>query len=213
MKKGLTEIAFILDRSGSMRDVVSDTIGGYNSVLERQKELPGEALVTTVLFDHRYELLHDRINLKGVAPITREDYYVRGTTALLDAVGHTITKLDNAQAHTADAERPEKTLVVIITDGLENASREYTLDVVRKLVEAKKEAGWEFLFLGANIDSFSSARSFGIDDAHTSNRVNDGRGQRAMFESVDCAISAVRCSRPLTREWKATVESDYEERG
>ncbi|NLB41541.1 MAG: VWA domain-containing protein, partial [Clostridiales bacterium] len=147
MKKGLTELVFILDRSGSMSGLESDTIGGYNSMLEKQKKESGEAIITTVLFDDQYELLHDRISLKGVKPITDRDYFVRGTTALLDAVGKTINKIGNAQKHTAVEEQAERVMFVITTDGLENSSREFNLTTVRQLVERQKEKyGWEFLF-------------------------------------------------------------------
>ena len=154
MKKGLTELVFILDRSGSMSGLESDTIGGYNSLLEKQKKEDGECVISTVLFDDKYELLHDRINLKGIVPITEREYFVRGSTALLDAVGRTIDKIGNAQKHTAEEERAEKVMFVITTDGMENSSREYGYDKVRQMIERQKDKyGWEFIFLGANIDA------------------------------------------------------------
>src|SRR5690554_6459471 len=161
MKKDLTELVFILDRSGSMNGLEMDTIGGFNSLLEKQKDERGEALVTTVLFDDDYELLHDRINIKGIKPITEKEYFVRGTTALLDAVGRTIQKFGNAQKHTAEEERAEHVMLVITTDGMENASREYTYGRVRQMVEHQKSKyGWEFIFLGANIDAIDVAQHF-----------------------------------------------------
>jgi len=146
MKNNLTELVFILDRSGSMGGLESDTIGGFNSLLHKQKEVQGEALITTVLFDDRYELLHDRINLRGVSKITDKEYFVRGSTALLDAVGKTILKIANAHQHTAEDERPSNVMVVIVTDGMENASTEFNYHKVKQLVEKQKGLGWEFIF-------------------------------------------------------------------
>ena len=155
MKNKLSELVFILDRSGSMSGLEKDTIGGFNSMLEKQKKEEGEAIITTVLFDNKYELLHDRINIKGISPITEKEYYVRGTTALLDAVGRTIEKIENAHKHTLEAERPSKVLFVITTDGMENSSTRYNYEKIKRMIEdKKKEFGWEFIFLGANIDAF-----------------------------------------------------------
>ena len=161
MKKGLTELIFILDRSGSMSGLESDTIGGYNAMIEKQRGESGEAMITTVLFDDNYELLHDRINLKGIKPLTTKEYYVRGTTALLDAVGKTIQKMINVQKNTVESEKAEKVLFVITTDGQENASLEYTYSKIKTLIENQKhQYDWEFIFLGANIDAVSEARKF-----------------------------------------------------
>ena len=158
MKKSLTELVFILDKSGSMSGLESDTIGGYNAMLKKQQEEPGEAIVTTVLFDDEYELLHDRISIKGIQPITEQEYFVVGTTALLDAIGITIHKIDNAQQHTSPEHRADKVLFVITTDGMENASREYNYDKIKHLIEQQKHThGWEFIFLGANIDAIATA--------------------------------------------------------
>ena len=162
MKKGLTELVFILDRSGSMSGLETDTIGGFNAMLEKQRKAPGDALVTTVLFDHCSELLHDRIPLAGVANLTERDYFVRGSTALLDALGSAIRKIAHAHIHTAKEFRPGKTVFVIITDGMENSSREYTAEAVRAMIEREKEYGWEFFFLGANIDAIGAASRIGI---------------------------------------------------
>ena len=153
MKTNLTELVFILDRSGSMDGLESDTVGGFNSMLSKQQEDDDECRLTTVLFDHEYEILHDRIDIKAVSPITEKEYFVRGQTALLDAIGRTINKIGNTQKQTAEEYRAEKVLFVITTDGMENASREYTHDKIKSLIERQKtKYGWEFIFLGANID-------------------------------------------------------------
>lgn len=164
MKKGLTELVFILDRSGSMSGLEKDTIGGFNSMLQKQREIDGECRITTVLFDNRYELLHDRIDIRAVAPMTEKEYCVGGCTALIDAIGRTIHKLVSVQKSTAEEYRAEKVMFVIITDGEENASREYSLKQVKKMIEHEREAyGWEFVFLGANIDAVRTAGQFGIN--------------------------------------------------
>ncbi|NLE03612.1 MAG: VWA domain-containing protein, partial [Crenarchaeota archaeon] len=162
MKKGLTELVFILDKSGSMGGLEKDTIGGYNHMLEKQKAVDGECLITTVLFDNDYELLHDRIDIRGVSLLMEKDYCIGGSTALLDAIGRTINKIANAQKHTADEYRAEKVMFVIITDGEENSSHEYSYNRVKAQIERQKEKyGWEFIFLGANIDAVKTARCFG----------------------------------------------------
>lgn len=213
MKNNLTELVFILDRSGSMGGLEGDTIGGYNSMLKKQQELPGETVITTVLFDHKYELLHDRTDLKAVNPITDQDYFVRGSTALLDAVGMSIQKIKAAQKNIKEEFRPEKTMFVITTDGMENASREYTYDKVRQLVEEQKEkACWEFIFLGANIDAIKTAGSFGIDADRAVNYHADGAGTELNYKSINMAISDIREGRPLTADWKSGIEKDYKRR-
>lgn len=193
MKKGLTELVFILDRSGSMSGLESDTIGGYNSMLEKQKKEPGEAIVTTVLFDDKYELLHDRINLRGISPITDKEYFARGTTALLDAVGKTINKIENAQKHTTEDERAEHVMFVIITDGMENASREFGYEKVRRMIERQKsECGWEFIFLGANIDAVETAERFGINSDRAANYNADSEGTTLNYIVINEAINCLR---------------------
>ncbi|WP_350455035.1 vWA domain-containing protein [Slackia heliotrinireducens] len=216
MKKDLTELVFILDRSGSMSGLETDTIGGYNGLLARQRALPGDVTVTTVLFDDKYELLHDRIDIKGVAPITDKDYYVRGCTALLDAVGRTILKVDNALRHTAEEMRPEHVMFVITTDGYENASREFGLAKVKSLVEARQKAGWEFLFLGANIDAIETAASFGISGDRATNYCPDSQGTAKAYGAIDAAVCAMRMpsAAPRSRSfWKRDVEADHNRRG
>ncbi len=211
MKKNLTELVFILDRSGSMRGLEQDTVGGYNALLDQQRREPGEAMVTTVLFDDGYELLHDRIPLEGIADITTREYYVRGCTALLDAVGQTIAKVESAQAHTLECCRPEKTLFVITTDGMENASREYRLDRVQDMIARCREKGWEFLFLGANIDAVKTAGAMGIAPDRSVNYHADAVGTAATFASVACAVSEMR-SGTMGSRWRERVDRDYNSR-
>jgi len=215
MKKGLTELVFILDRSGSMSGLESDTIGGYNSLLEKQKKEAGECIITTVLFDDRYELLHDRINIRGVMPLSEKEYYVRGSTALLDAIGRTINKIGNAQKNTAWEEQAEKVMFVIITDGMENASREYNYGKVRRMVEHQKEKyGWEFIFLGANIDAVETAAHFGISADRAANYHADSVGTQLNYEVVSEAVSFIRASSaPMEADWKKRIDEDYRNRG
>ncbi|NLC43935.1 MAG: VWA domain-containing protein [Clostridiales bacterium] len=213
MRKGLTELVFILDRSGSMSGLESDTIGGYNALLEKQKKEAGEAIITTVLFDDKYELLHDRISLKGVKAITDKDYFVRGTTALLDAIGKTINKIGNAQKHTAENEQAEHVLFVITTDGLENSSREFNLKTVRQLVERQKEKyGWEFLFLGANIDAIDTAGQFGIAKERAVNYHADSEGTELNYEILSKAVSRFRTSHSVSEDWKDEIDADFKKR-
>jgi len=213
MKKDLTELIFILDRSGSMGGLESDTIGGYNAMLKKQMEAEGSAYITTVLFDDEYELLHDRINLKGVKPITEKEYFVRGTTALLDAVGKSIQKIVNVQRNTSDDEKAEKVLFVITTDGLENASREYSYNKVRAMIEKQKSRyGWEFIFLGANIDAVSEAEKFGIDSSRAAQFHNDKDGIELNYKVVSEAICELRSSKMISRDWKKEIDVDYKKR-
>lgn len=214
MKKGKMELVFLLDRSGSMAGLESDTIGGFNGMLEKQRKGQGEVTVTTVLFDDAYELLHDRLPIAGVAPLSEENYYVRGSTALYDAIGKTIHKIGSVQKNTTDAERAEKVLFVITTDGMENASREYTAAHVRSMIERQKERyGWEFLFLGANIDAVSAAASIGIERDRAVRYCCDSEGLRLNAKAVSAAITELRENRPLAASWKADIEEDYSCRG
>lgn len=213
MKTNRTELVFILDRSGSMSGLEADTIGGYNAMLEKQKREAGEATVTTVLFDDRYELLHDRIDLKDIAPITDREYYVRGCTALLDAIGRTIQKIANLQKHTLPKNRADRVLFVITTDGMENASREYNYEQIRRMVELEKaEYGWEFLFLGANIDAISTARRFGIGADRAVNYHADIQGTRLNYEVIGETVSCLRAGTPIDAGWKRQIEEDFESR-
>ncbi|MDD2211905.1 MAG: VWA domain-containing protein [Clostridia bacterium] len=213
MKNNLTELVFILDKSGSMSGLESDTIGGYNAMLNKQQAEPGEAIVTTVLFDDDYELLHDRINIKGNRPITEKDYFVGGCTALLDAIGKTIHKIGNAQKHTSEELRAEKVMFIITTDGMENASREYSYEKIRLLIENQKEKyGWEFIFLGANIDAFDTAQKMGISRDRTANYHADSMGTQVNFMAVSEAVSELREKRLINKDWKASIDTDYKNR-
>ena len=214
MKKNLTEIVFILDRSGSMAGLVDDTIGGFNSMIRKQQNEEGEALVSTVLFDNMTEVIHDRVDIKNIRPLTRNEYYVRGSTALLDAVGKAIHHIGNVHKYAREEDRPEKTLFVITTDGMENASREYTYDRVRSIIERQKEKyGWEFLFLGANIDAAREAARFGITEDRAVNYHADCQGTAVIYEAVSEAVCNVRASRPMSKEWRRRVDEDYQKRG
>lgn len=214
MKNNLSELVFILDRSGSMSGLEKDTIGGFNSMLKKQKDEEGEAIITTVLFDNRYELLHDRINIKGISPITEEEYYVRGATALLDAVGKSIKKIENAHKHTLEAERPSKVLFVITTDGMENSSRIYNYEKIKRMIEdKKKEFGWEFIFLGANIDAVKAAKSIGISEDRATNYNSDSKGTILNYEVISETVSSIRANRVISDKWKDKIEKDYKKRG
>ena len=215
MKKNLTEIVFILDRSGSMAGLEDDTIGGFNAMIEKQKRETGEALVSTVLFDNESEVIYDRVNVQRIEPMTRNEYYVRGCTALLDAVGGAIYHIGNVHKYAREEDRPEKTLFVITTDGMENASRKYSYDRLKAMIERQKEKyGWEFLFLGANIDAAKEAARFGINADRAANYHADSEGTNVIYETVSEAITQVRCcAAPLSADWKQRVDEDYKKRG
>lgn len=217
MKKGLTELVFILDRSGSMRGLESDTIGGFNAMLDRQKQEEGEAHITTVLFDDRYEMIHNRFELKHVSPLTEKEYYVRGCTALLDAMGRTIHQMAITQKYLPEEKRAEKVIFVITTDGLENASREYTKAEVRKMIQKEKEKyGWEFLFLGANMDAVEEAEEFGISPERSVTFENDSFGIRNNYRVVSDTLCEMRSAPQMSSvgaEWKKEIEEDYKKRG
>ena len=214
MKKNLTEIVFILDRSGSMAGLEADTIGGFNSLIEKQREEPGEALVSTVLFDNDSEVIHDRIPLEKIPPMTRKDYFVRGCTALLDAVGGAIHHIGNVHKYAREEDRPEKTLFVITTDGMENASRRYNYGRVKEMIRRQKEqCGWEFLFLGANIDAAREAARFGIDADRAANYHADHTGTAVIYEAVSEAVCCVREARPMAANWKQKIDEDFRKRG
>ena len=213
MKKNLTELVFTLDRSGSMAGLEADTIGGFNAMIEKQKGEEGEAVVSTVLFDHLSEVIHDRVDLQKIRPMTRKEYYVRGCTALLDAVGRAIHHIGNVHKYAREEDRPEKTLFVITTDGMENASREYTYDRVRRMIERQRERhGWEFIFLGANIDAAREAARFGISEDRAANYHADSQGTAVIYEAVSEAVCNVRASRPMRTDWKRQVDEDYQKR-
>ena len=219
MKKNLTEVVFILDRSGSMSGLERDTIGGFNSLIERQKKEEGEVFVSTVLFDDTTEVLHDRVGLDKIRPMTEKEYYVRGCTALLDAIGGAIHHIGNVHKYAREEDRPEKTLFVITTDGQENASRQYTYEKVRQMVERqKKRFGWEFLFLGANIDAIAEAGRFGIKADRAVNYNCDSVGTEVNFNAISKAVSKVRaCGDPCQldealMDWDEEITKDYQHR-
>ena len=213
MKKNLTEIVFILDRSGSMAGLEEDTIGGFNAMIRKQRGEAGQALVSTVLFDNHTEVIHDRVDIQNIPPMTRKDYYVRGCTALLDAVGKSIRHIANVHKYAREEDRPEKTVFVITTDGMENASREYSYEKVRRMIEKEKEKyGWEFLFLGANIDAAKEAARFGITEDRAANYHADSQGTAVIYEAVSEAVCSVRASRPMSKEWKRNIDADFQKR-
>ena len=212
-KNNIVDVVFILDRSGSMGGLESDTIGGFNSMLEKQRKIQGKAFITTVLFDDQYELLHDRVNIAKVNNITEKEYFVRGSTALLDAIGKTIAKEKAIQDTLGKNEKADKVLFVIITDGLENASKEYNSSTVKKLIETQKEKyGWEFLFLGANIDAIETANTIGINAERAVNYKSDSIGTKKNYDTLNKAVEEVRSGKDLDKNWKADIEADYNER-
>ena len=212
-KNGLTEMIFILDRSGSMAGLESDTIGGFNALIEKQKKEDGKAFVTTVLFDNQQKTVHDRVSLTDVAPMTEKEYYVGGSTALLDAVGDAVTHIEKVHRYIRPEDVPAHTMVVITTDGMENSSRRWRASEVKKLVEKKNEEGWEFLFLGANIDAVSEAARFGIDADKAVRYCNDSAGVQKNFAGVARAMSCMRAGARLDASWKEEIEEDYKNRG
>ena len=214
MKKGLTELVFILDRSGSMRGLERDTIGGFNSMLDQQSKVDGECVITTVLFDNRYELLHDRIDIRAVQPITGKEYFVGGSTALLDAIGKTIHKIGAVQKNTTEEYRAEKVMFVIITDGEENASRCYSSMQIRQMIQHQKERyGWEFIFLGANIDAVETAGRFGIDADRAVDYVPDGEGTELNYRVMSQTVAAFRECGVVPPTCLDEIRKDMKKRG
>ncbi len=214
MKKGLTELVFILDKSGSMAGLESDTIGGFNSMLEKQRSLDGECRITTVLFDNNYTLLHDRIDIRAVSPMTEKEYFVGGSTALLDAIGRTVRKLAAVQKNTAEPYRAEKVMFVIITDGAENSSREYSSDKVKAMIEHEKEKyGWEFIFLGANIDAVETAGRFGISADRAVDYVPDAAGTELNFRAMSETVACFRATGAVPAAPMQAIRGDMRKRG
>lgn len=213
MTNKITELVFVLDRSGSMSGLESDTIGGFNAMLQKQKAEDGKAYVTTVLFDDKYELLHDRIDIRGVAELTDEEYFVRGSTALYDAVGKTVQKLRNVLKHTAVEQRADKVLFVITTDGMENSSREYSAAKIKTLIETQRKAGWEFLFLGANIDAAAAAEEIGIEKDRSIQYLADSEGTVLNYEVLTKTVSQFRSNGVINEDWKDEIEKDFQKRG
>ena len=213
MRKNLTEIVFILDRSGSMAGLEADTIGGFNSLIEKQRREEGEAFISTVLFDNFSEVIHDRVPLDKITEMTQDEYYVRGCTALLDAVGGAVHHIGNVHKYAREEDRPEHTLFVITTDGMENASRRYSYEEVRRMIERQKEKyGWEFLFLGANIDAAREAARFGIHADRAVNYHCDSKGTALNYEVVAETICDVRACRPIHADWKKRIDEDFRKR-
>ncbi len=213
MKNDLTELVFILDRSGSMSGLESDTIGGFNAMIRKQSSEPGQALVSTVLFDTDSEVIHDRVPLERIPELTDRQYRVGGCTALLDAVGSAISHIGNVHKYAREEDRPGKTLFVITTDGMENASRRYTYSKLKEMIERQKEKyGWEFLFLGANIDSAREAGRFGIGRDNCADYLPDSQGTEVIYGAVCEAVSSFRASRPLAAHWKKSIDNDVKSR-
>lgn len=211
--KDITEVVFILDRSGSMSGLESDTIGGFNSMIEKQKKEAGSCYVTTVLFDSEVETIHDRVELSKIKKMTDKEYFVRGCTALLDAIGQTVHHISHIHKYARPEDVPAHTIFVITTDGMENASHEFTAEKVKKMIKKKQEIGWEFLFLGANIDAVSTAKSFGIREDNAVNYCCDEAGTALNYDCVSEAICSVRKKGKMNRAWHESIDRDYEMRG
>ena len=207
-----TEIVFILDKSGSMAGLEKDTIGGFNALIDKQKKLDGEVTVTTVLFNHDYTLLHDRIDIKGIAPLTEDQYNVSGTTALLDAIGISIKKMQEIQNVTLKEAQPNKTIFVITTDGEENSSTQYNIQTIKKLISKQKELGWEFMFLGANIDAIQTANQMGLHADDAVDFIADSQGTKVIYEALADQIISVRSTGKREENWKISIEKDTKAR-
>ncbi len=213
MKKGFTELVFILDRSGSMSGLEGDTVGGFNAMIEKQKKEKGEAVVSTVLFDDVSEVIHDRASIEKIAPLTEKEYFVRGSTALLDAIGDAVHHIGNVHKYARPEDVPEHTLFVITTDGMENASRRHNAAGVKSLIERQKtEHGWEFLFLGANIDAVGTAETFGIDRNRAVTYSCDETGTALLFDAVSQSVSEMRASLPISNDWSKKLEDDLKKK-
>lgn len=209
----MIELVFILDESGSMRGLEKDTIGGFNSTIDKQKKEDGDCLVSTVCFSNGQRVIHDRVNLRDVKELTDRDYRPCGSTALIDTVASSIKHIKMVHKYIRKEDRPDKTMFIITTDGMENASHKYSLGETKRMIEECKEKGWEFIFLAANIDAYETARDYGFDEESTVNYVNDDLGNDIKFYCVDKAISSIRSSGVLDREWNYEAKEDYKKRG
>ncbi len=213
MKNNATELVFILDRSGSMTGLEKDTIGGFNAMLKKQKEVEGECRITTVLFDNQLNILHDRLDIQAIGSLTERDYHVGGSTALLDAIGSTINKIGNVQKHSSHEHRASKVLFVIITDGEENSSREFSSQRIKKMIEHQmNKYGWEFIFLGANIDAVETSKMYGIRPDRTQNYHADAKGVNLNFDVMSKTVANFRMNANIDEDWKEQIEKDFEDR-
>lgn len=213
MKNNLTELVFILDRSGSMAGLESDTVGGFNAMIEKQKKEVGECFVSTILFDNESKVIHDRVRVSDISKMTENDYTVRGCTALIDAMGDAIRHIENIHRYARKEDVPEKTVFVITTDGMENASYKYTSDCVKEMIEkAKTERGWEFLFIGANIDAVETAKRYGISESRAVNYHADSQGTHVLYDCVSSAVSTLRRKASLDSQWRSEMDSDFQRR-
>ena len=214
MKKKLTELVFILDCSGSMHGLEKDTIGSFNSMIDKQKEVDGEALITTILFNHTNKVIHDRIDLKDMSPMTSKDYVTGGSTALLDTIGHAISHITNIHKYSRKEDLPNHTMFIIITDGMENSSQKYDYGMIRQLIEVQKDKhGWEFMFLGANIDAIGVASHIGIDESRAVKFNCDSEGTELNYEVLSDAICVLRKCSYVSEDWKKRIDNDFEKRG
>ena len=213
MRKGLTEMVFIMDRSGSMSGLESDTIGGFNAMIEEQQKEDGEAYVSTVLFSNESKVIHDRIDIKEIAKLTNKDYRVGGCTALIDAIGDAIHHIRNVHKYARPEDVPEHTVFAITTDGYENASHKYSSDEVKKMIQHQKEKhDWEFIFVGANIDAVETAKKYGIDEDHAVDYVCDGEGTSLNYRAQSRAMKTIRSGARFNADWKSDVEADHRKR-
>ena len=213
MKKDLVELVFILDRSGSMSGLEKETIAGFNHLIKEQKEVVGEAIVSTVLFDNGFEVLHNRVNLKQIEPMTEKQYYVRGSTALLDAIGRSIIKIRQVHKQLNESEIPEKTVFFITTDGMENASTEFDYEKVSEYISLQKEKyNWEFIFIGANFDAIKTAKKFGVDANRAVNYKADERGTNLGYKVMNETIRVLRMNKSINDNWKDDIDKDYQHR-
>lgn len=214
IKNGITELVFILDRSGSMSGLESDTIGGFNAMIEKQKKQDGECYVSTVLFDNVSEVLHDRVKLADINPMTDREYTVRGCTALIDAIGGAIHHIGNVHKYARPEDVPEHTMFVITTDGMENASHKYSSEKVKRMIERQKEQyGWEFLFIGANIDAVETAAQYGISEDRAVNYHADPKGTACLYDNVSDVVFSVRMGCDIEENWSEKLNKDFKSRG
>lgn len=212
MKKDLTELVFILDKSGSMSGLEEDTIGGFNAMIRKQKKAPGEALVSAVLFSDDSDVIIDRVPLDEVKPLTEDDYFVGGCTALIDAIGGAIHHVQMIHKYIRKEDTPEYTMFVITTDGMENASHQYTSNQVKKMIKKQEKQGWEFLFLGANIDAVSTAANFGIRKERAVNYHADQQGTQVNFEALSEAVTDLRTDGAIKANWRQKIDRDFKKR-